>query len=58
MEAKEKQFDKAWERKEIRCPACGKLLLKGEFRRGTALYLRCRGTQCVYHRKELKIKFL
>lgn len=58
METGKKQFDKALERKEVRCPACGKLLLKGEFKPGTSLYLRCRSKQCGYHDKDLKIKFL
>ncbi|MBO4633271.1 MAG: hypothetical protein J5858_15235 [Lentisphaeria bacterium] len=55
---REKQFDKALDRNEVRCPECGKLLLKGKFSRGTQLELRCRGTNCKYHKKELRIEFL
>ena len=54
----EKQFGRALDRKEVRCPECGKLLLKGKFSSGTMLELRCRGTNCGYHKKDLKIKFL
>ncbi len=55
---REKQLAHALDRKEVRCPKCGKLLLKGSFSAGTALELRCRGTNCEFHKKDLKIEFL
>jgi ssDNA-binding Zn-finger/Zn-ribbon topoisomerase 1 len=55
---REKQFEHALDRKEVRCPKCGKLLLKGKFGRGTSLELRCRGTNCQFHKKDLRIEFL
>ena len=55
---REKQFEHALDRKEVRCPKCGKLLLKGKFASGTSLELRCRGTNCEHHRKDIKIEFL
>ena len=55
---REKQLAHALDRKEVRCPKCGKLLLKGSFSSGTALELRCRGTNCEFHKKDLKIEFL
>lgn len=58
MNNPEKDFAKALDRKEVRCPACGKLLLKAVVARGSKLYLRCRGTKCVYHKKDLTIEFL
>ena len=51
------KFAKGLDHQEIRCPSCGKLLLKGRFTGGSELFLRCRG-KCVYHKKDLVITFI
>lgn len=58
LKTTEKDFAKALDRKEIRCPACGKLLMKAVLPRGSKLFLRCRGTKCIYHKRDLTIQFL
>lgn len=42
---------------EVRCPACGKLILKGVFARGTKVIVRCRERTCRYKAEDLIIEF-
>lgn len=42
---------------EVRCPYCGKLLLKGGFVAGSWIDLRCPNAKCIYHKNKLVFWF-
>lgn len=42
---------------ELRCPECGKLLMKGNFSSGTYIDVRCPNNRCKHHKKSLILVF-
>lgn len=46
-----------YEKSEIRCPECGKLIVKGSFAAGSYLDMRCPNNGCRYHREPLVLFF-
>lgn len=42
---------------ELRCPECNKLLMKGSFKAGTQVDVRCPNNKCKHHKKSLILVF-